>query len=158
MLKRKWDGKWFGNWWLFEYWRNMPGIQMVGLQRTQCRVLKFSVFRSSMLLVNLFGVFKKWILICTAEQTPLSALYVASLAKEAGFPNGVVNVVNGFGPTAGAAISRHTGINKVILPSEPRGFSQSWCRNWCILQTGVACCLGRSRTSVAYRDGSDWEM
>jgi acyl-CoA reductase-like NAD-dependent aldehyde dehydrogenase len=37
------------------------------------------------------------------------------LAKEAGFPKGVVNVVNGFGPTAGAAISTHPDINKVKL-------------------------------------------
>jgi len=50
-----------------------------------------------------------------AEQTPLSALYVASLAKEAGFPKGVVNVVTGFGPTAGAAISTHPDINKVAF-------------------------------------------
>jgi aldehyde dehydrogenase (NAD+) len=50
-----------------------------------------------------------------AEQTPLSALYVASLAKEAGFPAGVVNVVNGFGPTAGAAIASHPDIRKVAF-------------------------------------------
>uniref|UniRef100_A0A8C2T277 aldehyde dehydrogenase (NAD(+)) n=1 Tax=Coturnix japonica TaxID=93934 RepID=A0A8C2T277_COTJA len=39
-----------------------------------------------------------------AEQTPLSALYVANLIKEAGFPPGVVNIIPGYGPTAGAAI------------------------------------------------------
>lgn len=50
-----------------------------------------------------------------AEQTPLSALYVAALVKEAGFPAGVVNIVNGFGPTAGAAISSHMDINKVAF-------------------------------------------
>ncbi|KAG1659996.1 Retinal dehydrogenase 1 [Nymphon striatum] len=48
-----------------------------------------------------------------AEQTPLSALYLASLVKEVGFPPGVVNVVPGYGPTAGAAISEHMDINKV---------------------------------------------
>merc|ERR1712002_1079921 len=42
-----------------------------------------------------------------AEQTPLSGLAVAQLVKEAGFPPGVVNVVPGYGPTAGAAISQH---------------------------------------------------
>ncbi len=36
-----------------------------------------------------------------AEQTPLTSLYMAALAKEAGFPPGVINVVPGFGPTAG---------------------------------------------------------
>nr|AVR59242.1 aldehyde dehydrogenase 1 [Platynereis dumerilii] len=50
-----------------------------------------------------------------AEQTPLSALYMAALAKEAGFPPGVINVVPGFGPTAGAAISGHMDIDKVAF-------------------------------------------
>jgi len=50
-----------------------------------------------------------------AEQTPLTALYIASLIKEAGFPPGVVNVVPGYGPTAGAAISSHMDIDKVAF-------------------------------------------
>ena len=48
-----------------------------------------------------------------AEQTPLTALYLAHLCKEAGVPRGVVNVVTGFGATAGAAISNHMDIDKV---------------------------------------------
>nr|XP_020865231.1 retinal dehydrogenase 1-like isoform X3 [Phascolarctos cinereus] len=48
-----------------------------------------------------------------AEQTPLTALYLASLVKEAGFPPGVVNIVPGYGPTAGAAISSHMDVDKV---------------------------------------------
>ena len=50
-----------------------------------------------------------------AEQTPLSALRVAELAQEAGFPDGVINVVPGFGPTAGAAIASHPDIDKVAF-------------------------------------------
>lgn len=50
-----------------------------------------------------------------AEQTPLSGLYVGQLAKEAGFPPGVVNIVPGFGPTAGAAIVNHPDIDKVAF-------------------------------------------
>lgn len=50
-----------------------------------------------------------------AEQTPLTALYLAALAKEAGVPAGVLNVVTGFGPTAGAAISSHPDIRKVAF-------------------------------------------
>ncbi len=50
-----------------------------------------------------------------AEQTPLTALYVCSLAKEAGVPEGVINVVTGYGPTAGAAISNHMDIDKVSM-------------------------------------------
>ncbi|GMH30718.1 hypothetical protein Nepgr_032561 [Nepenthes gracilis] len=48
-----------------------------------------------------------------AEQTPLSALYSAHLAKMAGIPDGVINVVTGFGPTAGAAVASHMQIDKV---------------------------------------------
>ncbi|EZA52207.1 hypothetical protein DMN91_010037 [Ooceraea biroi] len=50
-----------------------------------------------------------------AEQTPLSALYAAALAKEAGFPAGVINVIPGYGPTAGAAIAEHPEIQKVAF-------------------------------------------
>ena len=50
-----------------------------------------------------------------AEQTPLSALHMAALIKEAGFPKGVVNVIPGYGPTAGAAISLHPDIDKVAF-------------------------------------------
>jgi aldehyde dehydrogenase (NAD+) len=50
-----------------------------------------------------------------AEQTPLSALRVAELALEAGFPEGVINVVTGFGPTAGAAIAEHMDVDKVAF-------------------------------------------
>lgn len=50
-----------------------------------------------------------------AEQTPLSALRVGELIQEAGFPAGVVNLLPGFGPTAGQAISRHMGIDKVAF-------------------------------------------
>eukprot|EP00066_Takifugu_rubripes_P019256 XP_011608522.1 PREDICTED: retinal dehydrogenase 2 isoform X1 [Takifugu rubripes] len=50
-----------------------------------------------------------------AEQTPLTCLYMAALVKEAGFPPGVVNILPGYGPTAGAAIAHHMGIDKVAF-------------------------------------------
>ena len=50
-----------------------------------------------------------------AEQTPLSALRIGELILEAGFPDGVVNVLPGFGPTAGAAIARHMDVDKVAF-------------------------------------------
>jgi len=53
-----------------------------------------------------------------AEQTPLSALRVAQLALEAGIPNGVINVVPGFGPTAGAALTGHMDVDKVAFTGE----------------------------------------
>jgi len=50
-----------------------------------------------------------------AELTPLSALYMAELTREAGFPAGVINVVPGYGHTAGAAIASHMDIDKVAF-------------------------------------------
>jgi aldehyde dehydrogenase (NAD+) len=50
-----------------------------------------------------------------AEQTPLSALRIGELIVEAGFPEGVVNLLPGFGPTAGAAIARHMDVDKVAF-------------------------------------------
>jgi phenylacetaldehyde dehydrogenase len=50
-----------------------------------------------------------------AEQTPLTALRLAQLIQEAGIPDGVVNIVPGFGPTAGAAIAAHPDVDKVAF-------------------------------------------
>ena len=50
-----------------------------------------------------------------AEQTPLTALRVGELIMEAGFPDGVVNLLPGYGPTAGAALARHMDIDKVAF-------------------------------------------
>jgi len=50
-----------------------------------------------------------------AEQTPLTALRVGELALEAGFPEGVINIVPGFGETAGAAVAEHYDIDKVAF-------------------------------------------
>src|SRR5450755_3356900 len=50
-----------------------------------------------------------------AEQTPLSALRIGELIVETGFPEGVVNLLPGFGPTAGAAIARHMDVDKVAF-------------------------------------------
>src|ERR1700686_310341 len=50
-----------------------------------------------------------------AEQTPLTALRVGELMLEAGFPDGVVNLLPGYGPTAGAALARHMDVDKVAF-------------------------------------------
>ncbi len=54
-----------------------------------------------------------------AEDTPLSTLYLARLVREAGLPDGVVNVVTGFGETAGAALARHPGLNRIGFTGSP---------------------------------------
>ena len=53
-----------------------------------------------------------------AEQTPLTALRIAALAQEAGIPDGVINVVPGYGPTAGAALSGHMDVDKLAFTGE----------------------------------------
>ncbi|KAG9310106.1 aldehyde dehydrogenase [Chiua virens] len=55
------------------------------------------------------------IILKPSELTPLSALLFTTLVEEAGFPPGVINVVNGYGATAGQAISEHPNIGKVAF-------------------------------------------
>lgn len=50
-----------------------------------------------------------------AEQTPLSMLYVAKLIRESGFPPGVVNIINGRGAEAGAALATHHSVDKIAF-------------------------------------------
>ena len=51
----------------------------------------------------------------TAEQTPLTALRIGELIMEAGFPEGVVNILSGYGPSAGAALAQHHLVDKVAF-------------------------------------------
>ena len=55
-----------------------------------------------------------------AEQTPLTALRVAELIAEAGFPDGVVNILPGYGPTAGAAIAATWTSIRSLSPDPPK--------------------------------------
>ncbi|MCY2967481.1 MAG: aldehyde dehydrogenase family protein [Planctomycetota bacterium] len=55
-----------------------------------------------------------------AEQTPLSCLRLGELAIEAGFPKGVINIVPGYGPTAGAALVKHPDVDKIAFTGEHR--------------------------------------
>ncbi|MGJ4860454.1 aldehyde dehydrogenase family protein [Labrys sp. La1] len=55
------------------------------------------------------------IILKPAEQTPLSALRLGELIQEAGFPAGVVNIVTGFGETAGAALAEHPDVDKIAF-------------------------------------------
>jgi acyl-CoA reductase-like NAD-dependent aldehyde dehydrogenase len=53
-----------------------------------------------------------------AEQTPLSALKLGEICQEAGLPDGVLNIVPGYGPTAGAALAAHMDVDKVAFTGE----------------------------------------
>jgi aldehyde dehydrogenase (NAD+) len=61
-----------------------------------------------------------------AEQTPLTGLHMAKLIVEAGFPPGVVNILAGYGPTAGAALVRHDDVDKVRLRGGVRLRATPW--------------------------------
>jgi betaine-aldehyde dehydrogenase len=50
-----------------------------------------------------------------AEQTPVNAMELGKLIQEAGFPDGVVNILPGYGETAGAALAAHPGIDKIAF-------------------------------------------
>ena len=54
-----------------------------------------------------------------AEDTPLSSIYIARLARESGMPDGVVNVVPGLGSEAGAALSANPGIRRMSFTGSP---------------------------------------
>jgi aldehyde dehydrogenase (NAD+) len=53
-----------------------------------------------------------------AEQTPLTCLRMGELAMEAGFPEGVINIVPGYGPTAGASLVKHPDVDKIAFTGE----------------------------------------
>ena len=59
------------------------------------------------------------VVIKPAEDTPLSAIYVARLAREVGIPDGVINVVPGYGATAGAALAGHPGLKHMSFTGSP---------------------------------------
>ena len=50
-----------------------------------------------------------------SEVTPLSMLYVANLIRDAGFPSGVVNIINGYGREAGVALVEHPNVDKIAF-------------------------------------------
>lgn len=55
------------------------------------------------------------VVIKSAEATPLNALKMCEFIKEAGFPPGTINLISGYGKTAGAAIANHMDVNKVAF-------------------------------------------
>ncbi|KAH8176331.1 aldehyde dehydrogenase family protein [Sarocladium implicatum] len=55
-----------------------------------------------------------------AELTPLSMLYVGDLIVEAGFPPGVINIINGAGSVAGAALAEHEDVDKIAFTGSTR--------------------------------------
>ena len=59
------------------------------------------------------------VVIKPAEDTPLSAIYLGQLAQKAGIPDGVINIVTGYGETAGAALAGHPGLKRMAFTGSP---------------------------------------
>lgn len=86
-----------------------------------------------------------------AEQTPLTALRMGELAIEAGFPPGVVNLLNGFGETTGAALVEHPDVDKIAFTGHvdtAKIIQQSTARTL----KRVTCELGGKSPNVVFAD------
>ena len=91
------------------------------------------------------------VVIKPAEDTPLSALYLARLAQKAGLPDGVLNVVTGFGESAGAALARHPGLKRMSFTGSPevgRRVAESCGRNLVPVKLELG---GKGRRSIRRR-------
>jgi len=91
------------------------------------------------------------VVIKPAEDTPLSALYLGMIAQKVGIPDGVINVVTGFGETAGAALAAHPGLKRMSFTGSPevgRLVAQSCARNL----TPVKLELGGKGAAVVFED------
>ncbi|NMM27364.1 MAG: aldehyde dehydrogenase family protein [Glaciimonas sp.] len=91
------------------------------------------------------------IVIKPAEETPLSALHLAALVKEAGFPPGVVNVITGRGPVAGAALITHPDVDKVSFTGSPEVGAEIM-RNAGPLFKRIALELGGKSPQIVFAD------
>ncbi|HUV37969.1 MAG TPA: aldehyde dehydrogenase family protein [Planctomycetota bacterium] len=91
-----------------------------------------------------------------AEDTPLSTLYFCKLVKQAGIPDGVVNVVPGYGETAGAALAGHPKINRMGFTGSPevgKLIAEACGRNL----VPVKLELGGKGAAVIF-DDADWKL
>ena len=79
-----------------------------------CRAFNFPVNLSFGPMIGAIAA-GNTVVLKTAEQTPLSGLYACTLVEKAGIPAGVINVLSGFGKTAGAAIRRAMCANGDVL-------------------------------------------
>lgn len=91
------------------------------------------------------------ILLKPAEDTPLSALYIAKLAEEAGFPPGVINVLPGRGEITGQCIAEHPGIRYIAFTGSP-GVGQSILRTCDLHGTRMKREMGGNGSAIVLDD------
>jgi betaine-aldehyde dehydrogenase len=90
-----------------------------------------------------------------AEQTPLTMMEVASWFEELGLPPGVVNIVNGFGETAGAALVAHPGVDKIAFTGSA-AVGKIIVKSAADTLKRVTLELGGKSPNIFF-DGADWE-
>lgn len=86
-----------------------------------------------------------------AEQTPLTALRLAEICQEAGLPDGVLNVVTGFGPTAGAALVKHPDVDKIAFTGSYQ-VGQEIMRNAASTLKKISLELGGKSPNIVFAD------
>jgi betaine-aldehyde dehydrogenase len=90
-----------------------------------------------------------------AEQTPLTALEFAKWFEEVGLPSGVVNIVNGFGETCGAALVAHPGVDKIAFTGSA-AVGKLIVKSAADTLKRVTLELGGKSPNIFF-DGADWE-
>ena len=90
------------------------------------------------------------VVIKPAEDTPLSTIYLGQLAKEVGIPDGVINVIPGFGEVAGAALAAHGGIKRMSFTGSPEW--GGWWRPPAGRISSPSSGVGRQRRALVFDD------
>lgn len=93
------------------------------------------------------------VVIKPSEETPQSALHLAALAQEAGFPDGVINVVTGYGAEVGRALCEHPHISKISFTGSPEAGREIQ-RTAGVLFKHVALELGGKSPQIVFDDAS----
>lgn len=93
------------------------------------------------------------VVIKPSEETPQSALHLAALAKEAGFPDGVINVVTGYGTEVGRALCEHPHIAKISFTGSPEAGREIQ-RTAGVLFKHVSLELGGKSPQIVFDDAS----
>lgn len=93
------------------------------------------------------------VVIKPSEETPQSALHLAALAKEAGFPDGVINVVTGYGTEVGLALCEHPQVAKISFTGSPQAGREIQ-RTAGVLFKRVALELGGKSPQIVFDDAS----
>ncbi|WP_449100877.1 aldehyde dehydrogenase family protein [Pseudomonas veronii] len=93
------------------------------------------------------------VVIKPSEETPQSALHLAALAREAGFPDGVINVVTGYGAEVGRALCEHPHIAKISFTGSPEAGREIQ-RTAGVLFKHVALELGGKSPQIVFDDAS----